>query len=595
MDLLGFYLGEEFEAYRYLGAQLTEGGVCFRTFAPEAVKISVIGEFNGWTETQMQKIYDGNLWEVFISGAEKGMMYKYRIYRKDGSFIDHCDPYGFAAELRPKNASVIGSIDEYKFQDKSWMRKRKVNFDQPLNIYELHAGSWRKKGDGDTDWYDYEELAEKLIPYLKETGYNYLELMPLAEHPSDESWGYQITGFFAPTSRYGTATQLQAFVDKCHRNDIGVIMDFVPVHFAVNDYALWNYDGSALYEYPHHDVGVSEWGSCNFMHSRGEVRSFLQSAANYWLKEYHFDGIRMDAVRNLIYWNGQPERGKNMSAIQFLQRMNTGLKERFPDAMLIAEDSTACPGVTAPVQEGGLGFDYKWDLGWMHDTLEFFQTQPDIRADHMGKLGFSMHYFYNERYILPLSHDEVVHGKATILQKMYGDYENKFPQARLFYLYMTAHPGKKLNFMGNEFGQLREWSEKREQDWMLFDYPKHQKFYQFMKELNIFYRKHPALYKEDYEGEGFQWDTNWTGSRSVMAFTRKGGGQKLLFLFNFEDTGTEINLQELTGKSLKLLMDTDWEKYDGTTTEEERVYHAEKGRYEIELPAYAGKCLEIIE
>ena len=222
---------------------------------------------------------------------------------------------------------------------------------------------------------------------------------------------------------------------------------------AVNDYALWNYDGSALYEYPHHDVGVSEWGSCNFMHSRGEVRSFLQSAANYWLKEYHFDGIRMDAVRNLIYWNGQPERGKNMPAIQFLQKMNTGLKERFPDAMLIAEDSTACPGVTASVQEGGLGFDYKWDLGWMHDTLEFFQTQPDMRADHMGKLGFSMHYFYNERYILPLSHDEVVHGKATILQKMYGDYENKFPQARLFYLYMTAHPGKKLNFMGNEIGR----------------------------------------------------------------------------------------------------------------------------------------------
>lgn len=475
------------------------------------------------------------------------------------------------------------------------MRKRKVNFDQPLNIYELHAGSWKKKGDGDTDWYDYEELAEKLIPYLKETGYNYLELMPLSEHPSDESWGYQITGFFSPTSRYGTPAQLQEFVDKCHRNEIGVIMDFVPVHFAVNDYALWNYDGSALYEYPHHDVGVSEWGSCNFMHSRGEVRSFLQSAANYWLKEYHFDGIRMDAVRNLIYWNGQPERGENMSAIQFLQRMNTGLKERFPDAMLIAEDSTAYPGVTAPVQEGGLGFDYKWDLGWMHDTLEFFRTQPDIRADHMGKLGFSMHYFYNERYILPLSHDEVVHGKATILQKMYGNYENKFPQARLFYLYMTAHPGKKLNFMGNEFGQLREWSEKREQDWMLFDYPKHQKFYQFMKELNIFYRKHPALYKEDYEGEGFQWDTNWTGSRSVMAFTRKGGGQKLLFLFNFEDTGTEINLQELTGKSLKLLMDTDWEKYDGTTPEEERVYRAEKGRYEIELPAYSGKCLEIIE
>lgn len=595
MDLLGFYLGEEFEAYRFLGAQVSDAGTTFRTFAPAATRISVIGEFNGWTETPMNKICDGNFWEVCIENAKKGQMYKYRIYKRDGSFIDHCDPYGFAAELRPKNASVIGSIDEHEFQDKTWMRTRKVGFDQPVNIYELHAGSWRRKGEGDTDWYDYDQLAEELIPYLKKCGYNYLELMPLAEHPSDESWGYQITGFFAPTARYGTAEQLQAFVDKCHQNGIGVIMDFVPVHFAVNDYALWNYDGTALYEYPHHDVGVSEWGSCNFMHSRGEVRSFLQSAANYWLKEYHFDGIRMDAVRNLIYWNGQPERGKNMPAINFLQKMNTGLKERFPNAMLIAEDSTACPGVTAPVTEGGLGFDYKWDLGWMHDTLEFFQTQPDMRPDHMGKLGFSMHYFYNERYILPLSHDEVVHGKATILQKMYGDYDNKFPQARLFYLYMMAHPGKKLNFMGNEIGQLREWNEKREQDWMLLDYPKHQAFAGYMRELNEFYAGEPALYKEDYTGKGFLWDNDWTGSRSVMAFTRNCEKQTLLFLFNFGDTETEINLQEFPEKSLKLRFHTDWEKFDGKTAEAETLYQAVHGSYKLSLPAYSGLCLEVME
>ena len=440
-------------------------GRYFALFAPNAERISVIGEFNNWNETPMQKVHDGNFWECWIDNANKGMLYKYKIYARGGGVTDHCDPFGYYAELRPNSASVIFDSGEFVFSDEAWMKKRTASLDKPLNIYELHFGSWRKKTKENEGWYSYKELAGLLIPYLRENGYNYVELMPLSEHPFDGSWGYQNTGFFAPTSRYGTPDELRAFVNECHKNGIGVLMDFVPVHFAVDDYGLANYDGTALYEYPNCDVGYSEWGSCNFMHSRGEVRSFLQSSAHYWISEYHFDGLRMDAVSNLIYWQGNQERGVNKMALQFLQTMNQGLKERFPSVMLIAEDSSSYPGVTKAVWEGGLGFDYKWNMGWMNDTLNYFRTAPEYRRDHYHKLTFSMMYYYNEHYLLPLSHDEVVHGKATIIQKMNGDYERKFPQVRALYMYMYAHPGKKLNFMGNEIGQFREWDEKREQDW----------------------------------------------------------------------------------------------------------------------------------
>lgn len=346
MDYYGFYTGKEFTAYEYLGAHIQENGTVFRTFAPNAARISVIGEFNGWQETSMDKVYDGNFWECFVPAAEAGMMYKYRIHKRDGSFIDHCDPYGFLMELRPHSASLICRLGDYAFRDSKWKKKHRSGLDKPLNIYEMHAGSWRRKegAEGEDAWYSYTELAELLIPYLKENGYNYVELMPLSEHPSDESWGYQNTGFYSPTSRYGTPADLKKFIDLCHGQEIGVIMDFVPVHFAVDDYALWNYDGTALYEYPHSDVGRSEWGSCNFMHSRGEVRSFLQSAANYWLEEFHFDGLRMDAVSNLIYWQGDTARGENRNGIGFLQEMNRGLKNLHPEALLIAEDSSTYPG-----------------------------------------------------------------------------------------------------------------------------------------------------------------------------------------------------------------------------------------------------------
>ena len=349
MDMYGFYTGKIFDAYEFLGCRPQKAGAVFRTFAPAAV----IGSFNDWEETPMEKVYDGNFWECLIPEAKAGDMYKYRIWRKDGSFRDHCDPYGFGMELRPQNASFIRDMTAYSFHDSGWMKKRNDCRKGPLNIYEIHMGSWKRPASEACDsaeaqkkavekWYHYDELAELLIPYLKEYGYNYVELMPLGEHPCDESWGYQQTGFFSPTSRYGTADELKKMVDLFHQNGIGLILDFVPVHFAVDDYALADYDGTALYEYPNRDVGNSEWGSKNFMHSRGEVRSFLQSCADYWLKEYHFDGLRMDAISNMIYWQGQPERGVNGNAVSFLQYMNAGLKERNHGILLAAEDSTRC-------------------------------------------------------------------------------------------------------------------------------------------------------------------------------------------------------------------------------------------------------------
>ncbi len=560
MDLYSFYTGQCFDAYRFFGAHFQGDGTVFRTFAPQARRISLIGEFNGWQEQPMQRVGDGNVYEIKAEGARPGMLYKYRIYGKDGRCIDHCDPYGFGAELRPNTASVIRSLSEYTFQDSQWMKKRSDCKNKPLNIYEVHLGSWRKKdNDDEIGWYTYDEIAGPLADYCCECGYNYIEVMPLSEHPSDQSWGYQNTGFFCPTARYGTAAQLKQFVDKLHQKRIGVLMDFVPVHFAVNDYALAMYDGTALYEYPHSDVGKSEWGSNNFMHSRGEVRSFLQSAANFWLEEFHFDGLRIDAIRNLLYWQGDPARGENKNAIQFLKAMNQGLKLRHPSAILAAEDSTAFGNVTKPVYKGGLGFDYKWDMGWMNDTLEYFQAGPEYRARDYHKLTFSMHYFYDEHFLLPLSHDEVVHGKATIAQKMNGEYDEKFPQAKAFYMYMYAHPGKKLNFMGNEFAQLREWDEKREQDWDILKYPKHDDFWRFMKKLNHLYLSHPAFSARDFDPSGFRWVDCHQENKCVYLFERTDGRERILCVFNFSDQTQTYHLHQPGAQQLSLLLSNDWE------------------------------------
>ena len=610
MDFYGFYTGKIFDAYKYLGAHINRGEngkveeVVFRTFAPSASRISVIGEFNGWTETPLEKVHDGNFWEMISKEAKPGMMYKYRIYDRAGNCIDHCDPYGYGMELRPNTASIIRDMDAYKFHDGKWMKKRSDHSELPLNVYELHFGSFRKPSEEPDAWYDYEEMADILLPYLKENGYNYLEIMPLNEYPCDESWGYQGTGFFSPTSRYGTADQLKYFVDRCHENDIGVILDFVPVHFAVDDYALANYDGTALYEYPHSDVGDSEWGSRNFMHSRGEVRSFLQSAAEYWLNEYHIDGLRMDAISRAIYWQGMPERGVNSNAVEFLRYMNQGLKERHPSVLLAAEDSTSFPGVTKPAEEGGLGFDYKWDMGWMNDTLDYFRTAPEYRTRNYHKLTFSMMYYYDERYLLPLSHDEVVHGKATILQKMYGDYEQKFPQARAFYMYMYAHPGKKLNFMGNELGHFREWDEKREVDWNLLTFPAHQDFHRFMEDLNHFYLEHPALSELDYDTEGFRWIECHAEEKCVYVFERCAKERKsetgkhhdqmnrqerIVAAFNFSDEEQEIEIKCEDIKTLKRVFSSEYKEYGGQEEKKEKIIKAKKEIATLKLKPFSAE------
>lgn len=588
MDAYGFYTGQSFDAYEWLGAHVEGERTVFRTFAPNASGVCLL---YGQQEIPMMKVYDGNFYETTVDKNLDGVCYEYRIYRRDGRYTDHCDPYGFGMELRPNHQSIVREQNTYEFYDGSWMRKRNICEEEPLNIYEIHAGSWKKDGE---QWYTYDMLGEQLIPYLKQYGYNYVEFMPIGEYPCDESWGYQTTGFYAPTSRYGTGDQLRKMIDTLHQHNIGVILDFVPVHFAVDSYGLGQYDGSALYEYPNYDVGVSEWGSYNFMHSRGEVRSFLQSCANYWLKEYHFDGLRMDAISRIIYWNGEERRGVNGNALDFIKVMNQGVKERNRGCMLIAEDSTNFPNVTKPVEQGGLGFDYKWDMGWMHDTLSYFQTGPEYRTENYHKLTFSMMYHYQERYLLPLSHDEVVHGKATILQKMYGQYEDKFPQGRAFYLYMMVHPGKKLNFMGNEFGQLREWDEKREQDWLLFEYPIHGAFLDYMKELNQLYQSHPALYEKDCEQEGFCWLDCHQEDRCIYALLRKGKKERLAAVFNFSNQPqSDYQVDIPDGGQGKVLLYTDWKEFGGNTPKERQIAVLEKGKLICSLAPFSGVLLQL--
>lgn len=590
MDIYGFYKGEDFSAYEFLGAHTSAKGTTFRTYAPNASKVSLIGDFSDWKDIPMEKTADGNFYEISVPKAKEGMRYKFRIYDRQNKFIDHCDPYGFGMEVRPGTCSIIRSISGYRFKDSDWISRRTDFKDKPMNIYEVHLGSWRQKpAEEDTaSWFTYSEIVDKLITHVLENGYNFIELMPLNEHPCDESWGYQSTGFFAPTSRYGTPKDLMKFVDKCHQKNIGVIVDFVPVHFAVDHYALTEYDGTKLYEYPSDDIGYNEWGSRNFMHSKGEVRSFIQSAANYWLSVYHFDGLRMDAIRNMIYWNGDESRGENRCAIEFLKSMNCGLKVRHPSAIISAEDSSAYPKVTAPVFEGGLGFDYKWDLGWMHDTLEYFQSSPIYRSGEYHKLTFSMLYFYNEKFIMPFSHDEVVHGKATITQKMHGQYEDKFPQARAMYMYMIAHPGKKLNFMGNEIAQLREWDVKREQDWDMLKYPLHDSFNRYIKELNHIYLKYNALHY-DYDPTNFMWEDCSSTDRCVYAIRRKSADGDILAVLNFSDWfQPDYTVTVGEGYKVKLLIDSDNQIYSGSTPEGQTAFKYSKGKINMDISPYSG-------
>ncbi len=596
MDLYSFYTGKCFEAFKFLGAHFDNDGVTFCTYAPRAYRVSLIGEFSDWNEIPMKPKYDSNFYFVTVPDAKEGQMYKFRIYHCNG-FTDHCDPYGYGAQLRPDTASIIRNIDKYKFNDAQWMEKRTSMKDKPLNIYEAHLGSWKTNKNNENGWYNYAQLSDMLPGYLTENGYNAIEIMPLCEYPSDESWGYQETGYFAPTARYGSATELMELIDKFHQSGIAVILDFVPVHFALDNYAIANYDGTQLYEYPSGDVGFSEWGSCNFIHSKGEVRSFLQSSANYWLEKYHFDGLRMDAISRMIYWCGEPSRGVNSCAVDFLKEMNAGLKSRHKGIILAAEDSTDFPKVTASVEDGGLGFDYKWDMGWMNDTLSYFQSPQHERIEKYHKLTFSMMYYYNEHYILPLSHDENVHGKATVMQKMCGDYENKFPQARAFYMYMYVHPGKKLNFMGSEFGQLREWSEKQEQDWAVHKYPLHDSFHEYIKALNRIYMDYPSLSSGDYAPDCFRWVDCHQEQRLIYAIERSCIGQSTVALFNFSDTLQRRYIFRLKPYiQLKLLISSDWECFSGKSKKKDELFTADKnGNLSVDIPPFSGLLFLCIE
>lgn len=596
MDIYGFYTGKIFDAYDFLGCHLDGNRGYFRTYAPNASRVTVIGEFTGWKDYEMNRIHDGKFWELITDGVEDGMMYKYRIYGRDGSVTEHCDPYGFGMELRPDSASIARDMNKYVFHDTKWMRDRSDCRRGPLNIYEIHAGSWRTNPENENGWYKYNELADILIPYLKKNGYNYVEMMPIAEHPCDNSWGYQSTGFYSPTSRYGTADELREFIDKCHQNGIGVLLDFVPVHFAVDGYGLSMYDGTAIYEYPNCDVGYSEWGSKNFNHSRGEVQSYLQSCANYWLKEYHFDGLRMDAISNIIYWQGDSRRGINRNALQFLQYMNRGLKGMYPSIILAAEDSSPYPGITKCADWGGLGFDYKWDLGWMNDTLIYFKDGMDDRIKDYHKLTFSMMYYYSENFILPFSHDEVVHGKATIMQKMNGQYDEKFPQARALYMYMYTHPGKKLNFMGNEIGQLREWDETREQDWDILKYPVHDAFHRYMMELNKLYLEHSALWEKDFDNDGFMWIDCHEEGRCIYAYERRSSTERLVIVCKFTNTPEENYYCHVEGASgLKLLLASDADCFDGSVHYDEvESVKVVDNTAEIKLGEFCTKIYKVI-
>lgn len=575
MDLTKFKNGESFDAYEYFGAHLSAEGAVFRVYAPAAEKLRIMGEFTGWQEWDMSPA-EGGVWEYFCPWAYPGQMYKYVVYGGKGR-VEHCDPYGFGMEMRPGNCSVIRNLGDYKFNDRKWMNKRTKCFDRPLNIYELHPGSWRKKG---WQWYNYDELADELIAYLKEYGYTHVEFMPLAEYPFDGSWGYQGVGYFAPTSRYGSAAQLMALIDRLHNAGLGAILDFVPVHFARDSFGLREFDGGALYEYKNKAAAKSEWGSMNFDHSRGEVRSFLQSAANYWLREYHFDGLRMDAVSRLIFRKGDWQRGENPEGMAFLRGLNSALQRLHPTAMLIAEDSTAWGGVTRPVEQGGLGFDYKWDLGWTYNTLKYFSSAPASRGKIGQHISAALDYSRNERFILPLSHDETSRGRGSLISRLRGDYSEKYPQGRLLYLYMMCHPGKKLGFMGNELASFREWNEDKSLDWELLQDGRHAAFLRFVSELNRLYLKKKAFWLNDSGGDNFQWLNCRSANPCVFGISRPMGSDTLLAFFNFSDKSAVME-PDVQG-DVQMLINTDWDSYGGKTKK------AARRRIMKCLPPYSG-------
>ena len=556
-NLLNFDLfldGKEHLAYKFMGAHfVTENrkkGIRFTTWAPRSSKIYVIGDFNNWElkeEYSMEKINERGIWSLFVLKLEEGIKYKFAVVNECGNnTVYKADPYAFKSELRPNTASVLTKIKSFRWGDKRWLNKReKEGLDnKPMNIYEIHLGSWKRKNG---EFMTYEEISEILPEYIKEMGYTHVEFMPINEHPLDASWGYQGVGYYSVTSRYGDLNGLKSLINKLHKNNIGVLLDWVPSHFCKDEHGLFMFDGSPTYEYDAWWKANNEgWGTCNFDLGRPEVKSFLFSNAMYWINEFHIDGLRVDAVSNMLYLDYGREYGEwetniyggngNLEAIAFLKELNTIIKKEGKGAITVAEESTSWEGITKPVEEDGLGFDYKWNMGWMNDTLSYIELDPIYRKYHHNKMNFSMMYNYSEKFILPISHDEVVHGKKSLINKMWGDDWKKYAGLRLYASFMMGHPGKKLMFMGCEFGQFIEWREWEELQWNVIEkFDIHRKTQEYFRVLNHFYLENNSLWSLDYEEEGFRWIDADNSEQSVLSFIRIGKNkkEKLIFICNF--------------------------------------------------------------
>jgi len=577
--------GTHYELYRKLGANLVEHqgfkGVHFAVWAPNAHAVSVVGSFNSWDgrRHQMRMLGSSGIWEIFIPNIGEGELYRFEIHGADGNLHVKVDPLAKLSEVRPATASITTHLDGYEWGDDLYMTTHWATkvFGSPMNIYEVHAGSWRRDPANPDRFLNWDELAETLIPYLKEMGYTHVEFLPLAEHPLDESWGYQVTGYYSPTSRYGTPDQFRHFVDLCHQNEIGVIVDWVPAHFPKDAHALGRFDGTACYE--HADPRQGEhphWGTYIFNLGRNEVKNFLIANAMYWLKEFHCDGLRVDAVASMLYldygkgpgqWVPNKDGGNiNYDTLEFLKHLNSIMGRLTPHAILIAEESTSFPSITRPPEQGGLGFHYKWNMGWMNDFLSYIQHEPIHRKYHHNQLTFSMVYAYSENFIQVFSHDEVVHGKGSMLGKMPGDNWQKFANLRLTYAFQYAHPGKKLNFMGNDFGQFREWNEKRSLDWHLVSWDSHGKLLQMMKVLNHLYKENAPFWEIDHYYTGFEWIWCDDADNSIVSFVRKDDhGNQILCVFNFTPVvRNDYRLGAPTRGKWKEIFNTDASMFGGS-------------------------------
>lgn len=550
-----FGKGTHYEIYEKLGAHITEAdgrkGVYFAVWAPNAAGICVVGDFNNWCgdNYEMRRHDDSGIFELFTENAHEGSLYKYLIYTKDGRMLYKADPYATYSQRRPDNASIVYDINRYQWNDGQWLaeEEKAAPTKKPMAIYEVHLGSWKKKDDGTPEGFlNYRESAVQLVDYMKYMGYTHIELMGIAEHPFDGSWGYQVTGYFAPTSRYGTPEDFMYFVDYLHQNGIGVILDWVPAHFPKDEHGLANFDGTPTYEYADSRKGEHpDWGTKIFDYGRTQVISFLISNALYWVEKFHVDGLRVDAVASMLYLDYGRNQGQwvpnkyggngNLEAMDFFRHLNSVMRSRNPRAITIAEESTAWPGITASEEEGGLGFTFKWNMGWMHDFLEYMKLDPYFRSNNHNKMTFAMTYAYSENFILVLSHDEVVHLKCSMINKMPGEYEDKFANLKVGYTFMMGHPGKKLLFMGQDFGQWAEWSEAKSLDWHLTNENMHSDLQKYVKSLLSIYNRYKACYELDQDPEGFEWMDPDDNTRSIYSFVRKtmDGRDSILYVCNF--------------------------------------------------------------